>query len=203
VTSTQRTKEKNALYAAQEAAAREYEEQAREIRARLEGLGIRSDDLDAETSAALEELVEIAEDVHVDPVGVDVMAIAKALSEKIDEEFEVEQRLQQMKALHASLKRELESMRKLEGELERVQLDHATKEDVIDEKLSEWTRGIKLLKAKTEEYQSRTPKNLVRPHSLHPPLLNFKFRSKANAGRISRRIFGLVGWLKERRGSRN
>ena len=162
-TSTQRTREKNALYTAQEAAARQYEEAAREIQMRLEGLGIHSDELDGETAAALDELVEAAEAMNVDPVGVDVITIATALSDKVDEEFELEQRLQQMRALHANLKRELDSMRKLEGELEDVRLDHAAKEDVIDEKLTEWARGIKLLKAKTEEYQTRTPKNFVPP----------------------------------------
>jgi hypothetical protein len=168
----------------------------------LDGLGIRTDELDAETSAALDELVEIAEEVNVDPVGVDVMAIANALSEKIDGEFEVEQRLREMKALHTRLKREVESMRKLEGELERVKLDHAANEDVIDEKFSEWTRGIKLLKAKTEEYQSRTPKNLV-PPTLSTLPSSIPSRVNANVGRKFRVLYELVSWLKRRRGLRN
>jgi hypothetical protein len=46
--------------------------------------------------------------------------------------------------------------------LEQVQQIQDAQQDTIDEKISEWTRGIKLLQAKTEEYQSRTMNSRVR-----------------------------------------
>ena len=161
VTSIERTKEKKALIAAQEATVERYMEQSAELRKRLEAVGITPVTLDEEASAALEGLVEIGMALNVDPVDADVVAIAKAVSDKVDEEFELQQRLLKMKNLRATLERELSSMRELEGHLEQVQTEQRANEDNVDEKMSEWTRGIKLLQAKTEEYESRTPKKTL------------------------------------------
>ena len=153
------------MIAAQEAMAAKYREQAAELRKRLEAMGITPETLDEEALAALDELVEIGMSLNVDPVGADIMTIAKAVSDKVDEEFELQQRFLRMKNLRATLERELSSMRELEGHLEQVQTEQEANEDTADEKMSEWTRGIKLLQAKTEEYESRTPKKTLVPSS--------------------------------------
>lgn len=158
---------------AQQAMAEKYVQQAAEIRKRLEPMGITPETLDDKALEALNELVAIGMALDVDPVGADAMAIAKAVSDKIDEEYEYRQRLLQMKNLKATLERELLSMRELESRLEQVQAEQEANEDTIDEKLSEWTKGKTLLQAKTEEYESRTRrKPLVLPHTLRVVRVN-------------------------------
>ena len=153
------------MIAAQEAMAEKYMEQAAELRKRLEAMGITQGTLDEGALSALDELVDIGMALNVDPVGADVMTIAKAVSDRVDEDFELQQRFLRMKNLRATLERELRSMRELEGHLEQVQTEQEANEDTADEKMSEWTRGIKLLQAKTEEYESRTPKKTLVPSS--------------------------------------
>jgi hypothetical protein len=63
--------------------------------------------------------------------------------------------------LKESLDAELASMTLFKTFLETTQRNQEIRQDTVDEKLSEWTRGIKLLEAKTEEYLSRTTNKKV------------------------------------------
>jgi chromosome segregation ATPase len=153
--STQRTKEKKALLAAQEAMIEKYKEHASNLQSKLKATGLASDSLDIKTMESLEELVEIGMVLDVDPLHASVLDIAKALSDQIDRELDTELRLQEMKSLQSSLEGDLDSVTTLKTRLEQAQRIQDAQLDTVDEKISEWTRGIKLLEAKTEEYQSR------------------------------------------------
>ena len=147
--------------AAQAATVEKYKEQIAETQEKLQAIGITRESLSEDALQALDELAEIGMALNVDPVGVDILTIAKAVSDEVDRQYDMNIRLLQMKNMHATLERELGSMRALESQLEQVQHEQEAQEDMVDEKMSEWTRGIKLLQAKTEEYESRAPKMLV------------------------------------------
>ena len=154
--STQRTKEKKALFAAQKRMIEEYKRRASELETTLKAAGLASDSLDVGTMEKLEELVEIGMVLNVDPMNSNLLEIAKALSDQIDCENDLEIRLHEMKRLQNSLEGDLAGINALKTRLEQTQRIQEAQQDTVDEKISEWTRGIKLLRAKTEEYQSQT-----------------------------------------------
>ena len=61
-----------------------------------------------------------------------------------------------MKRLKSSFEADLAGINALKARLEQAQRIQEAQQDTMDEKISEWTRGIKLLQAKTEEYKSQT-----------------------------------------------
>ena len=154
--STQRTKEKKALFAAQKRMIEEYKRRASELETALKAAGLSSDSLDAGTMEKLEELVEIGMVLNVDPMNSNLLEIAKALSDQIDCENDLEIRLHEVKRLQSSLEEDLAGINALKTRLEQAQRIQEAQQDTVDEKISEWTRGIKLLQAKTDEYQSQT-----------------------------------------------
>jgi len=154
--SAQRTKEKIALLAAQERMIEVYKHHSRKLETTMKAAGLGLESLDRETMEMLEELTDIATILKVDPLNANFLDIAKALSDQIDAESDLELRLHEMKALQSSLERELAGITSLKSQLEQARQIQEAQQDTVDEKISEWTRGIKLLQAKTEEYQSRT-----------------------------------------------
>jgi hypothetical protein len=154
--STQRTKEKLALHAAQVKATEVYTSHATKLEKVLTGVGLGEDSLDKQTTEALEELVNMGIVFDVDPLNANVFEIAKGLSDQIDRADELELRLHETKSLQNSLESEFARIISFKTVLETAQRNQDMRQDSVDEKLSEWTRGIKLLEAKTEEYISRT-----------------------------------------------
>lgn len=160
--SNQRTKEKLALLAAQKGMIEIYRQHSNKLESTLKAAGLGLDSLDAKTLEMLQEMADTADILKVDPLNVSSLEIAKAISDQIDREHDLELRLHEMKALQMSLESELAGTTALKTRLEQVQQIQDAQQDTIDEKISEWTRGIKLLQAKTEEYQSRTMNSKVR-----------------------------------------
>jgi hypothetical protein len=154
--STQRTKEKLALQAAQEKATELYTSHATKLENALTGVGLGADSLDKQTTEALDELVNLGMILDVDPLNASVFEIAKGLSDQINQADELELRLHETKSLQNSLESEFARMTSFKTVLETAQRNQDMRQDSVVEKLSEWTRGIKLLEAKTEEYISRT-----------------------------------------------
>ena len=159
--STQRTKEKKALLAAQERMIENYKQRANELETTLKAAGLGRDSLDARTMEMLEELVEIGMVLEIDPENARLLDIAKALSDQIDCEADLELRLHDMKGLQNSLEVNLANISALKTRLDQAQRIQEAQQDTVDEKISEWTLGIKLLEAKTEEYQSQTTNSKV------------------------------------------
>lgn len=157
--STQRTKEKKALLAAQERMIEIYKQHATKLEATLKSAGLGLESLDVETMEMLETLTDIGIVLNVDPLNANVLEIATALSDQIDCENDLEYRLHEMKTLQMSLEDDLDGINALKIRLEKAQRVQDVQQDTIDEKISEWTRGIKILQAKTEEYESRTTTN--------------------------------------------
>lgn len=160
--STQRTKEKKALLAAQKRMIEEYNQRASELEATLKAAGLASDSLDVVAAEKLEELVEIGAVLNVDPMNSNFLTIATTLSDQIDCENDLEIGLHEAMLLQSSLEGELAGINALKTRLEQAQRIQEAQQDAVDEKISEWTRGIKLLQAKTEEYQSQTMNVKVR-----------------------------------------
>src|SRR6202021_2024885 len=90
-----------------------------------------------------------------------LFGMAKGLSDQIDAEHELELRVHEVQSLETSLQSELADITGLKTLLEQPQRNQEVRQDTVDEKISEWTRGIKLLQAKTEEYESRTANSKV------------------------------------------
>lgn len=160
--SIQRTKEKQALLLAQERTVEEYKQRVRHTEMQLKNIGIESVSLDTKTVELLDELVQVGMVLHVDPSNASVFDIAKGLSDQIDQEQEFELRLHEIETLRMSLEKDLVDVTTLKGQLEQAQRNQEARQDTLDEKISEWTRGIKLLQAKTEEYESRATNTKVR-----------------------------------------
>ena len=156
VISTQRTREKQALLVAQESAIEVYTQHEKNLETKLKTVGLGNDSLDLSTSELLEELVDIGMVVGVDPMNAGVFDIAKGLSDQIDREQDLELRLHEIKSLQTSFEGDLARMKTLKTQLEQAQRNQEARQDTLDEKASEWTRGIKLLHAETEEYNSRS-----------------------------------------------
>jgi len=154
--SKQRTREKQALLAAQERAREKYKGYAAEQAASLARMGLSVETLEPKTLEALDELVKVGMVVGVDPLNSTVLDIAKGVSDQIDREMELELRLVESRDMEKMLSKELARMTTMKQDLELIQRNVETRQDTLDEKISEWTRGIKLLQAKTEEYLSRT-----------------------------------------------
>lgn len=133
-----------------------HKEREDEFEKTLTSVGLGGDSLDSVTQETLNELVEIAMELGVDPVNSKLLDIAKALSDQIDREDDLKLRLHAMRSLQSSLEEDLVGMKALKNRLEQAQQIQEARQDTVDEKFSEWTRGIKLLQAKTEEYRSRT-----------------------------------------------
>lgn len=173
--STQRTKEKKALLAAQERMIEIYKQHSNELEATLKTVGLELDSLDSETMEMLGDLTETGIMLNVDPLNANSFEIAKALSDQIDTENDLELRLHEMKSLHTSMDNDLSRITALKTRLEQAQKIQEAQQDTIDEKISEWTRGIKLLQAKTEEYQSRTINSKVSTFPICLELTGRKF----------------------------
>lgn len=122
----------------------------------LKAVGLGLDTLDTETIELVEELVEIGMALRVDPLNATSFDIAKALSAQIDEEQNLQLRLHEANNLKTTLEEDLAEMTSLKTQLEQARRIQEAQQDTMDEKISEWTRGIKLIQAKTEEYASRT-----------------------------------------------
>ena len=159
--STQRTKEKQALIAAQEQATQEYTQYALSLETVLTGVGLGIGSLDKLTTESLEELVRLGIVLDVDPLNASLFEIAKGLSDQIDRVNELELRLHETTNLSDLLEAELAQITSFKLFLETQQQNQEIRQDTVDEKLTEWTRGIKLLEAKTEEYLSRTTNTKV------------------------------------------
>lgn len=108
------------------------------------------------TEEMLSELIELGMVLKIDPLIGGVFDIAKGISEQCDKEMELELRVHETQFMEQKLQAELEKMIALRTKLQQSTWNQEMKQDTIDEKISEWTRGIKLIQAKTEEYQSRT-----------------------------------------------
>jgi chromosome segregation ATPase len=160
--STQRTKEKQALLFAQERTVEEYKQRVKDTDIQLRNVGIEHASLDTKTVELLDELVQVGMVLHVDPSNANVFDIAKGLSDQIDEEQELESRMHEIETLRISLEKDLGDVTVLKGQLQQAQRNQESRQDTLDEKISEWTRGIKLLQAKTEEYESRATNSKVR-----------------------------------------
>jgi len=162
--SNQRTKEKQALHAAQERVIETYKQRENTLETQLQAMGLDIDSLDAQTMDELEELVQIGMTVGLDPVNATTFGIAKAVSEQIGTEQELQLRLHEIKSLQTTLDHDLAKMQMLKADLERARGNQDAQQDTVDEKFSEWTRSIKLIQAKTEEYLSRP--TTAKVHSL-------------------------------------
>jgi len=153
--SNQRTKEKQALLAIQERTVETYKQRETALDTQLQAVGLSIDSLDAQMLQDLEELVQIGMVVGVDPVNATTFDIAKAVSEQIGTEEELQLRLHEIGSMERGLDDDLAKMQQLKADLERARGNEVAQQDIMDEKFSEWTRSIKLIQAKTEEYQSR------------------------------------------------
>ena len=132
-----------------------YKQRENTLETQLQAMGLGIDSLDAQTMDELEELVQIGMTVGVDPVNATTFDIAKAVSEQIGTEQELQLRLHEIKSLQTTLEIDLTKMQKLKADLDRARGNQDAQQDTVDEKFSEWTRLIKLIQAKTEEYLSR------------------------------------------------
>ena len=160
--STQRTKERQALNLIQERMVNEYHHRASEIRTQTKTI-LGETDLSHPTEEILTELVELAMILKLDPLDIGWFDLARGISEQCDKELELELRLHEMRSMDIKLQGELERMISSRTRLEQVTRNQEMKQDSLDEKILEWTRGIKLIQAKTEEYQSRTTNAKVSP----------------------------------------
>jgi hypothetical protein len=125
-------------------------------------IGLEINSLDSSTKESLEELAKIGMEVGVDPLKTSTLDIATRLSDQIDKEQDLQYRLYEMESLQSSLERDLQRLKELKLCLEETQRNQDIQQDLFEEKFSEYTRGIKLVQAKTEEYISRTTNTKVR-----------------------------------------
>ena len=81
----------------------------------------------------------------------------------------------EVRGFQGRLDEELRGMMGLRGWLEQSCRGQEMKLDLIDEKILEWGRGIKLIQAKTEEYHSTSIKIKVSiPHLVSPQFPHFR-----------------------------
>ena len=142
-----------------------YKQREGTLETQLQAMGLGIDSLDVQTMDELEELVQIGMAVGVDPGNATTFDIAKAVSEQIGKEQELQLRLHGIENLQTSLDNDLMKMQKLKVDLERARGNQDAQQDTVDEKFSEWTRSIKFIQAKTEEYLSRPTIAKVQSHS--------------------------------------
>jgi hypothetical protein len=164
IVSIQRTKEAKALIAAEQRMMHEYKERTAQLQERLDAMGFSEDMLKPETAKRLDQLVELGIALNVDPMRATYFDIAEALSNQIDEEYELKLQLCESGNLEKSLKKDLSRLRAMRSLLEKVQRDE--QDDNIDEKMSEWSRDIKQLEAIADEDESKTKNMKVHPISL-------------------------------------
>jgi hypothetical protein len=150
---------------------KEYHQRASETRTHTKII-LGETDLSHPTEEILTELVELAMVLRLDPLDIGWFDLARGISEQCDKELELEFRLREMRSMDIKLQGELERMISLRTRLEQVTRNQEMKQDSLDEKILEWTRGIKLIQAKTEEYQSRTTNAKVSPF---PPLVSTRY----------------------------
>jgi len=151
----QRTKEKKALVAAQKRMAEEYMKEANRIDEALKKCGLDLDSMDEETKAAVDEIVDMGLTLNVDPLTATTFDIAKAMSDRVDEDFQAEQEQQELQFLNESLEALLAELNDLNARIEVGKKTFESGEDAIEEKIAEWVRTMKLVQAKTEEYDSQ------------------------------------------------
>jgi hypothetical protein len=121
-----------------------------------------------QTEEILDELTELGMVLRVDSFAGGISEIAGGMVGQCVREEELELRECEVRGLQGRLEDELREMSLLRGRLEQSSRGQELKLDMIDEKISEWGRGIKLIQAKTEEYQSRTMN--IKVSILHPLL---------------------------------
>ena len=141
---------------------KEYSQRALETRTQTNNI-LGESGLSHPTEEVLSELIELGMILKIDPLDGGVFDIAKGISEQCDREMELELRVHETQGMEQKLQTELERMIALRTRLEQATRNQEMKQDTIDEKISEWTRGIKLIQAKTEEYQSRITAVKVSP----------------------------------------
>ena len=152
--STQRTKELQALTLVQDVMVREYRSRAARTKALTDPV-LGQTGLSHPAEEVLNELTDLAMTLKLDPLDVGWFELARGLSGQCDREMEVLLRVSEMQGIEIKLQGELERLMGLKGRLELATRNQEIKTDGVDEKIAEWTRGIKLTQAKTEEYQSR------------------------------------------------
>jgi len=180
VISIQRTREKKVLLAAQERAVEEYVQYANRVDNALKQFGLDLGSMGDEAQAAVDEIVELGLEVNVDPLTATWFDIAKAMSDRIDEEFEVEQREQQLTSLTESLEKRLSELKDLEARLETGKKQIESEEDTMDEMLAEWMRNTKLNQAKIEQYNSQQSSRKVREFIIHLLMTGYSRRTEDN-----------------------
>lgn len=115
-------------------------------------------------------MTELGMVLRVDPLRGEINEIAGEIIRQCGQEEELEFRECEVRGLQGRLDEELREMSLLRGWLEQSSRGQELKLDLIDEKISEWGRGIKLIHAKTEEYRSRVMNTKVSiPHLVSPP----------------------------------
>jgi len=154
--STQRTKELQALTLVQDLMVREYRSRAARTKAVTDLVLGPQTGLSHPAEEVLNELTDLAMTLKLDPLDVGWFELARGLSGQCDRELEVLLRVSEMQGMEIKLQGELERLMGLKGRLELATRNQEIKADGVDEKIAEWTRGIKLTQAKTEEYQSRS-----------------------------------------------
>jgi hypothetical protein len=152
----QRTREKKALLVAEESMRAEYEEHSTKVEGILNSFGVGKDMWDKETLEDLNTLVETAMQVGVDPFTATAEDIVEALSEEIDREFNIELRCRELEQLKESLEGIYSDTTSLKSRLEQSVHFQTSKQDLLDDTLSEWTLNANLINTKSEEYKSRT-----------------------------------------------
>ena len=180
--SSQRTKEKQALLAAQECMIEKYKQRESSLNTLLQTMGLGIEVLDTQTMDNLEELVQIGMAVGVDPVNATTFDIAKAVSDQIGTEQDLELQLYEIERLKSALDDNLTKMIKLKTDLERARTDQDAHQDAVDEKFSEWTRSIKHIQAKTEEYLSRPTNAKVQSHRVYLIIANSRRIADTQSG---------------------
>ena len=102
----------------------------------------------------LDELTALGMVLGIDPLCGGITEMAGKMVELCCLEEETELRECEVRGLQGRLEEELGEMKVLRGYLEQSCRGQEMKLDLIDEKILEWGRGIKLIQAKTEEYHS-------------------------------------------------
>ena len=160
----QRTKEKQALMAAQQQMIEVYKQHEAKLENKLHKVGLDPASLEPNLIQRLDEIAELGMVLGVDPLDTTVFDIAKAMSDQIDTEHDLKYQSHELQTLQTSLEEQLSYMNNFKAQLEETQRNQALQQDTIDDKILEWTRGIKHLQAKTEEYLSRSTCSQVCSH---------------------------------------
>jgi len=160
----QRTKEKQALMAAQQQMGEVYKQHVSNLENRLRKVGLDPASLEPNLIQQLDEIAELGMVLGVDPLNATVFDIAKAMSDQIDTQHDLRYRLHELQTLQTSLEQQVSYMNNLKTQLEETQRNQESQQDTMYDKIAEWTRGIKHLQAKTDEYLSRSTCSQVRSH---------------------------------------